>query len=319
MKMKHYLSLLCEKVYADRLLSGVNQTRISQGELIPRIKSCWRVRTEELKYLTVVRKYRPSLLPARIRSFSWRPGEFLSDLQLHAGQLLVFRAGRATPARRAEKDWGGLASLQECCPRAPLCLMGPKKTTCHLFKLHHVCLLTPGLQTEAPCFTVELVMDKRRKMEIWWCWWTRAKCLFPLFPYSTKHQQDTLDIYICILQRFCCSKFLYFTSYFNHIAIPPKKRHAYFLAVLLAGSVVMAWSTTVASSDTVPLGHDRHLHRPDPHLWLPSSPVWRCHGLHPGGPHCILGGTTQHSLSNVTFISVFTRFVWVWSLLATLT
>lgn len=107
MKMKHYLSLLCGKVYADRLLSGVNQTRISQGELIPRIKSCWRVRTEELKYLTVVRKYRPSLLPARIRSFSRRPGEFLLNLQLHAGQLLVFRAGRATPARRAEKDWGG--------------------------------------------------------------------------------------------------------------------------------------------------------------------------------------------------------------------
>lgn len=48
MKMKHYLSLLCEKVNADQLLSGVKQTRISLGELIPRIKSCWRVRTEVL-------------------------------------------------------------------------------------------------------------------------------------------------------------------------------------------------------------------------------------------------------------------------------
>lgn len=86
MKMKHYLSLLCEKVNADQLLSGVKQTRISQGELIPRIKSCWRVRTEVLKYLIVVRKYRLSLLPARIGSFCRRPGDFLSDLQLHASQ-----------------------------------------------------------------------------------------------------------------------------------------------------------------------------------------------------------------------------------------
>lgn len=73
-------------VYADQLLSDVNQTRISKGELILRIKSCWRVRTEVLKYLIVVRKYRLSLLPARISSFCGRPGEFLSDLQLHASQ-----------------------------------------------------------------------------------------------------------------------------------------------------------------------------------------------------------------------------------------
>lgn len=108
MKMKHYLSLLSEKVYADQLLSCVNQTRISQGELIARIKSCWRVRNEVLKYLLVVRKYRLSLLPARIRSFCRRSGEFLSNLQLHASQTtakpLVFRAGRATPAQRAERD-----------------------------------------------------------------------------------------------------------------------------------------------------------------------------------------------------------------------
>lgn len=76
----------------------------------------------------------------------------------------------------------------------------------------------------------------------------------------------------------------------------PKKKtfiHPCFLAVLLAGSVVMAWSTIVASSDTVPPGYDRHLHRPDPHLRLPSSPNWRPHRLHPGGAHCILGGTFQ--------------------------
>lgn len=48
--------------------------------------------------------------------------------------------------------------------------------------------------------------------------------------------------------------------------------HPCFLAVLLAGSVVMAWSAIVASSDPVPPGYDRHLHRPDPHLRLPSSP-----------------------------------------------
>lgn len=86
MKTKRYLSSLCEKVYADQLPSGANQTRIIQGELIPRIKSCWRVRAEELKYLIVVRKYRLSLLPARIRSFCRRTGAVLSDLQLHAGQ-----------------------------------------------------------------------------------------------------------------------------------------------------------------------------------------------------------------------------------------
>lgn len=33
MKMKHYLSLPCERLYADQLLSDVNQTRISKGEL----------------------------------------------------------------------------------------------------------------------------------------------------------------------------------------------------------------------------------------------------------------------------------------------
>lgn len=56
MEMKHYLSLLWEKVYADQLLSGVNQTRISQGELIPRIKSCWRVRTESTEVLNCCEK-----------------------------------------------------------------------------------------------------------------------------------------------------------------------------------------------------------------------------------------------------------------------
>lgn len=48
--------------------------------------------------------------------------------------------------------------------------------------------------------------------------------------------------------------------------------HPCFLAVLLAGSVVMARSAIVASPDPVPPGYDRHLHRPDPHLRLPSSP-----------------------------------------------
>lgn len=42
----------------------------------PRIKCCWRVRTEVLKCLIVESKYRLDVLPARIRSSCGRPGEF---------------------------------------------------------------------------------------------------------------------------------------------------------------------------------------------------------------------------------------------------
>lgn len=87
----------------------------------------------------------------------------------------------------------------------------------------------------------------------------------------------------------------------------------FFLAVLPAGTVVMAWSAAVAPADTVPLSHDRHLHRPDPYLWLPSPPFWRPHRLHPRRAHCILGGTFENhcclnSLEKAV-ISGFTRFV----------
>lgn len=40
----------------------------------------------------------------------------------------------------------------------------------------------------------------------------------------------------------------------------------FFLAVLPAGAVVVARSSAVAPTNTVPLSDDRHLHRPDPHL-----------------------------------------------------
>lgn len=132
----------------------------------------WRVRTELLKYLIVVRKHRLGLLPARIRSFCKKPGVFVRPaatcLPLH-GQLLMFKAGRNSDTcfKRQRRRRGGCV----CWRPAGMWLTCPpvsdrsKKTTCHLFKLHHTCLVTLGLQTQAPGFIVAPVqeMNKRRK------------------------------------------------------------------------------------------------------------------------------------------------------------
>lgn len=40
----------------------------------------------------------------------------------------------------------------------------------------------------------------------------------------------------------------------------------FFLAVLPAGTLVVAWSAAVAPADSVPASHDRHLHGLDSHL-----------------------------------------------------
>lgn len=47
----------------------------------------------------------------------------------------------------------------------------------------------------------------------------------------------------------------------------------FFLTVLLAGTLVVAWSTAVAPTDSVPVSHDRHLHGLDTHLRLPPPPL----------------------------------------------
>lgn len=65
---------------------------------------------------------------------------------------------------------------------------------------------------------------------------------------------------------------------------------AFFSAVLPAGAVVVARSSTVASTNTVPLSDNRHLHRPDSYLWLPPPPHWRPHRLRPRRAYCVLGG-----------------------------
>lgn len=134
---------------------------------------------------------------------------------------------------------------------------GSRQTTSHLIKLHPARPVTPFLQTQTSilhCRTVAGDEDEQKE-EIGFLYGVNGLVRSPSFPSG--YQTEWMS-YVCIYSLFC-SNYKATNKYNNNIVIP-------FFAVLPAGTVVMAWSTAVAATDAVPLSHNRHLHRPYPHL-----------------------------------------------------
>lgn len=149
---------------------------------------------------------------------------------------------------------------------------GSRQTSSLLLKLHHARPVTPFLQTKTSILHSGAGAgdEDEQKKEMGFKTVLMDSCQVSLSPLGSRLsgcfterappvfiEADAYTVFVCCHYKVSNNMIIF----------------SFFLAVLPAGAVVVARSSAVASTNTVPLSDDRHLHWPDPHFRLPSPPL----------------------------------------------